>query len=506
MKMRIRNLIFAILLGAPCMTAHAQQDENLLQILPVALDNDGKTKILEVEMNNTYDFLALQFNIYLPEGISLRSTGKPHGTLPKDRFPYTEEYDELEDVTTTEFKHLVQYASHDGYTTFVISPNDLSYIKGYSGTLLRIYVNIDADLKPGLYPIKFDNVRFTKYEDKKMVTVYGPQVSTFVIVGDTDISSTVDLSALTGYMPFDVCGAVSTWLADKADVSEIDLTGLDEGGQALTIANPNALLYVKGGSAFGTTQKEGRGANVVEVGDEGNTCDRLTLTDGHAFSASRPFHAAEASYTRTVPAAGWYSLCLPYTANVPADVTVERFSSIDTDGGTITFAEAAPEANVPCIFNTTGTEVEFAASEVDVVPQTEALTDGPMAGTYVNIAAGAIEGKYALHSDGSGFGIAGATASVPPFRAYLNTESQAKTIRLIHDQETAVDETVRTDGLRIAASEGSVTVKAGAASEISIAAADGRRVAAFRLSAGESRTVSLCAGVYIINNTKILIK
>lgn len=454
-------------------------------------------------MNNTDPYLALQFNIYLPEGISLRSGTKPYVSLPKDRFPYTEEFDEEENVTTTTFNHAVQFARHGEYTTFVISPNDLSYIKGNSGTILKIYV-VDSTATPGLYPIKFKNVVFTKYENKKMVSVNPPDVSTFLVVGSPVIGTKADLTSLSGYIPADVCTATNTWLTARPDITELDVSNVDDAGKAITVPNKNALYYVKQGSAYADILSAVESANVVK----GSNCERFVLTDDYPVNISKPFTAASVTYQRTIPAAGWHSLCLPFAADIPNGVTVEKFSTMDSGSNTIDFSSASVmEANMPYIFKAQETTLTFSASNAAIGTTPASIADNVFTGTYQTIGAGSIQGCYALRLDGTGFGIADGTAYVPPFRAYVCIASSAKSFTIIHDDDVTSINDVSSRNVNVSVYGNDVLVKNAATySTVNVFGADGRWIKHLTLSPSECQHVNLPSGIYFFNKTKVLLK
>lgn len=497
--------IFPIIFLCICYLGMKAQ-ENLLQIIPpaggIAIDN--KAKVLEISMNNTYDFLAFQFSIYLPEGIKLRSGNKPFGSLPKQRFPYTETYDELEDVTTTEFAHSVQFGRHEdkGYTTFAITPNDLSYIKGHSGTVLRIYITTDPEMKPGIYPIKFKNVVFTKYENKKMVSVKAPEVSCHIIVGNPSTSHSIDMSAFTGYMPKDVGTALNEWLSGKPEISEMYFTGLDSAGILPKAQNPNTIYHVKEASGLYSEYSEKGMPNIVA----GNTCDNLLFTDGYPISISRAFIAHKASYSRKVLAPGWYTLYLPYSATAPENVEVEKFETIDNAGTSVIFVPSEITANIPCIFSTKSTEVEFSSANVNVEVTEECNNTDMFVGTYTGIAQGGINGCYALRSDGTGFGIADETAYVTPFRAYLKAGTNVKMLKIIHGNPSGITG-CETTGLNISTEQqGKVLITSDKKQNIIICTTSGQTVFHGILTPEHPLNLVLEKGVYIINNKKLLLR
>ncbi len=497
----MKKTVIAIMMSLCCHGVQAQ--ENLLQTLPASLEASGKAQVVELQMHNTEEYLAMQFSLYLPDGIALRDGAKPFGTLPKNRFPYTEEYDELEDVTTTTFAHSVQFARREGYTTFAISPNDLSAIKGNSGTILRLYVVPEEGLEEGFYPVRIEDVTFTKYEGNKMVSVKVPHaVSSYVTIGSMETGARADLSGMAGYVPKDVCAAMNSWLAGKGGVTELDMSGVDSAGDVILPSNPNAMVYVKEASEYAESLLAARPENIVE----GSVCKRLSLADGYAFGATKAFTAAEADYHRTVPAPGWYSLCLPFAAAPASGVAVERFSSVDASAASVTFVEGGIEADVPCIFHTDATEVGFSAENVEIAATPADLHDGVFAGAYTKTGEGSMEGAYALKADGTGFGTAGATAYADPFRAYVRLAGGAKTIKLVHGNATNID-AVAENGLSITAQEGMLAVKSDAGRhDVAVCTVDGRSVMNLTVSEGERKTVALPAGMYLINNKKVIVR
>ncbi len=498
----IRKMMLAVVVTVFCHSLNAQ--ENYLQIKPKAIALDAKTKAIELDMVNEETFLCLGFKIFLPEGVSFAS--RVHGTLNKARFPYTEEYDEYEDQTYTTFNHSVQYqAQSDGSMKFAISANDLSVIKGNSGRIVPLCLQFDAGLQSGIYPVKITNVEFTQYTGGKMVTVYGTDVTSFIEVGDALMDGKVDLSFLTGFVPADVCTGTTAWLYGKTDVTEVNLTGIDNGGAAISAANPNALYYVREGSAFAAVQSSAMNNVVV-----GGACANLSLTDGYTFHTSEGFTAAKASYARTVSAPGWYSLCLPFAASAPSGVNVERYGSFNVASNSIKFVTGSVEAYTPCIFKTENTDVLFEATDVAISATDRAeMTDGDMVGTLKRKEAGSLTGLYALQLDGSGFGRCTETATASPFRAFVSLPSQVRYLTLLHDDDstTGIRDVEGDGGLKISSCNDRCVIESvGKARQVVITALDGRVIRSLWLGANESRVVLLPNSVYIVNNQKIVVE
>ncbi len=451
--------------------AHAQ--ENIVQIVPSVIANDNEQwPTLDVQLVNNDEITDFSFNIAVPNGMTVYTD---ECVLNAERCPNKKT---TGPSATTKYRHEVGMAYHEkeGYTTVLFSAGtsntDLSdVVMGNSGTVFSLYVQFADGFANGTYPIILSNIRLTNPDSENIVC---PDIATYVHVGAASDAAAIDFSSLTGFMPSDVVDATNTWLAGKTNVTSIDLSGLDNAAKAISPANKNALVYAKPESVFATVQA---GNNVVV----GEVCNSLVLADACPFAASKAFTAINASYSRTVPAAGWYSLCLPFAAETPDGVTVERYVSKDAGSNTVTFSNGTIEADKPCIFKTTAKDVAFSGRNVAVAVTGNEPADGDFTGTYSKIE-GTLEGCYGLHPDGTGFGTGTATAYINPFRAFINiSESSAKTLKIIHRDDSG------TTGIATADAE------AGKGSKI------------YHNLAGQ-RVTQPKKGLYIVDGKKVLIR
>ena len=490
-----KKLIVALMAA---LTAIGASAENLLEIVPqpiVAGSTSADARYITMQMNNDEVFTAFQFDLYLPEGVDLDDLGP---VVLSDRFP-------LVSVRPyPQYSHTISAQRHDGgFWRVIIYSTVNAPISGNSGDLLYLYYVSDADLPDGPMPLRITNVvmAISGTEDVKPA-----ECSSYLYTSAFSPAtvSRLDLSGLAGYVPRDVVETTNSLVASNGGLTEIDLTGAADAGADFTAPNPNCLRYVTEGTAL--AESLSAATNVVTVGEGGAVCADFRLTDGHPACVSRGFTAAAAAYSRTVPAAGWYSLCLPFAAPAPAGVAVERFSSADAAAGTVTFVPASVEANVPCIFSTVGTEVGFEVTDAEVLPTVGAPADGPFTGTYTGMAAGSIAGCLALFADGSGFGRAGQTASVDPFRAYLSAGGGARTLRLIHGGATGVS-LGQVGGMSVTGGDGCLTVTAGASDcRFTVCTADGKVLRRIDARAGQTQTLKLKSGIYIVNKTKVIVR
>ena len=273
-------------------------------------------------MKNDETFTAFQFDIYLPEGMELDEVGP---IVFSDRFPSTPGRPNQIPIYT----HVYDCRRHDKDGVFwrvIVYSTKNDPISGNSGDLLYMYYVTDESLKPGIHPVQIKNV---------VMAISGTQdvkpddSSSFFYTEGYDASSVVklDFSGLTGYVASDVVAKTNEIIADNKSLTEMDLSGIDKAGGNFASANPNCLMYVRQGAPIAESMKGEN--NVVEMSDNGNVCSRYVLTDGYDANVSVPFTASTASYSRTVPSAGWYSLCLPYSVPANDDVEVECFESLD---------------------------------------------------------------------------------------------------------------------------------------------------------------------------------
>lgn len=475
--------------------------EDVLQILPQQIhigstSADGRS--FSIQMNNEATFTAFQMDLYLPEGMELDE--RDPIVLVKDRFPHEEgRYG----IT---FDHEVLYTKRsDGAYRILVSSNINAPINGNNGDLLTVYYVTDPTMQDGIQPVKIKNVVMAISGTEG---VRHTETSSYFYTENTNFTSlsSLNLSALTGAIYQDVLKQTNELIKNNTSLSEINLSGADSISMIPEVQNINCIYYVRENSPAAKFLSEAKKTiNVVAIGNQGNHCERLVLTDGFPALFTLPFTASQASYSRNVPSAGWYSLCLPYTTESPEDVFVEKFSSLN--GNTIIFSHAEITAHNPCIFYTSKLNVEFAASDVAIQPAPEELVDNLFIGTYRQIPASNIVNCYALHSDGSGFGITGNTTYIPPFRAYVHANGQGNKIRLIHDQETAINDQKSSGKIKIDQGINWIRVEACCDKQlVTIYTPDGKCIYQNQLNQSERKTFFVEKGLYLVNNIKIIVK
>lgn len=224
-------------------------------------------------------------------------------------------------------------------------------------------------------------------------------------------------------------------LAD-ATATSIDATGVTAlttdqnyaaGKIELTSANPNCLFLA-------TANQLTNSQNVIVNG----TCASLVLTDGYPFLAPSDFTATAATYTTTIsPAAQAGTLCLPFAAAIPEDVTAYTLTYQSGDNATATEVETTIPANTPVLLNGSG-EVTFTGS--GAVSASATNESGALKGVFE---AGTVpEGSYVLQKKDNKlafFKVGSTTINIKPFRAYLTAQAGARLGITFADETTGIE-------------------------------------------------------------------
>lgn len=213
-------------------------------------------------------------------------------------------------------------------------------------------------------------------------------------------------------------------LADET-VTSIDATGVkgittnsEKGRTLLESTNPNCLFLGKVGNGYLANTK-----NVID----GDVCANLELVDGQPFKAPVAFTATNALFEKTVTAAGYATLVLPFNADVAEGVEAYNIESESAGVLTTTVAEAIV-ANKPVMIKAVDASYSFKADDV-AVPATPAgaQQNGLLYGVYETTDVPTTNG-YVLqkHDAEVNFYKAATGQKVNAFRAYLATAAGAR--------------------------------------------------------------------------------
>ncbi|MBQ2808685.1 MAG: hypothetical protein IJF06_06245 [Bacteroidaceae bacterium] len=424
--------------------ATAVYAEDVLQVVPFKAQpgttSDEACSFSIVMNNETADIWAFQFDILLPEGMTLDNTGGLDPFELGDRCPYT-----IGRGGVKNWKHTIQYSFlDDGWCRVVVFTTDADRISGNSGEVLRAYYLTDDGMPEGVHPILIRN---------SVLTISGTtdlkpdDSSSYCIVGDFSLQAGfADFSSLTGYVPSWVVNSLSDELALAEDFAALDIRNAESFGGSIALPNPNALCYVKH-SAVVENIKTG---NAVVCG-EGYSCEELNLYDGdYCFTSAYNVECLSASYNREFRTGLWSTVVLPLDVNeaqmsalVQSGVTVEKLISYNADNNTLYFEQVeCMQANIPYIIKCSNTMAPFTDIEIESFASTVEAdgisVDGiSMTANYGNSVLNSdSENRYYVFDAANGeFVLVGKNCKVSPFRAYITvpaSEAQSKSMSISH--------------------------------------------------------------------------
>lgn len=289
--------IFVCLSLGLLLSEKAKAQDDILQVTPFATtagitENEWDENLtFTVQMNNKQAYTALQFDIWLPQGMTL-IPDEPLELL-KERFPGV-------------VKKGVFYPEHkidvtdkgDGHYLIILYHEDFAPIEGNSGDMMIFYYLTSADMAPGYYPIKVTGTVLAVDAHNSCK----PATSTsYVKIGEPGEDATLKMK---GNIP----SFVNEALAQEAGLKTLDCS-------------------------------------------EVTTMDGVfSLVDGRNFIAPAEDVAAQAvRYHRDCPSNRWGTVCLPFAVESDANVQYFQLSGVEDDK--LTFNPVASvEAGVPAVF------------------------------------------------------------------------------------------------------------------------------------------------------------
>lgn len=354
--------------------------------------------------------------------------------------------------------------------------------------------------------------------NKEMGTLYVEQDEPVTVEGIVDAAIKVQEKTSAPLTSIDLSATMLTYYFDVNMLKEAIFSSKD-----LDVSE-NALIILPDSYAPGKGDKKAKGdkgdemTNVIVAGHS----SRIELVDAQNLAVATDFSTDEFEYTKTLTTGRWSTLVLPAAVEVPAGIEAMELTSVDLDNLTITFTPVSTlTPNVPVIVRKTAEGDEptsFAAFGVDVKATTGQVADIQFQGTYTGLGAGeaAALGYHILAPDNA-FHPAGENATIAPFRAFLTvSDSDGKgdgkgdgikksNFRIVFDTPTGLFTLGQQKLLQITLRPGAVALRGEAGREVTIVDAAGRLVKRLRLAAEET-TVSLPAGIYVVNGTKVSVK
>lgn len=366
-------LLLCALVSAQCLRAEDVVQVRTFTTTPgISLDDEAT---FSLEMVNTQSYTAMEFRLFLPEGITL-DMDYPFD-MNSDRFPGTT-------------RKGIFFPNHD-YDITNPSPGQY-YVKIYSttqetidgteGEILSFYYTTSADLKPGLYPIRVTGTVLAV--DSHNGVEPAPSVS-FVKV--TDAQGNVPANALLDLGS----NAVPSFVASELPEKNVIINGV---------------------------------------------CENLVLTDGEDFEVTNAFTATQASFTANVN--GYKTLVLPFEADVPEDFTASNATSV-TGTSINLESTSTIDANSPVVIRGEGSLVLTQENAELSATGDAVLTNGVLSGTFKSIPAPVGSYVLQKQNDLTGFYlVADVQPTVGAFCALLNVPDSGVNVYTIADDASGI--------------------------------------------------------------------
>ena len=306
----------------------------------------------------------------------------------------------------------------------------------------------------------------------------------------------------------------TTWKPEDA--------GTDAQGNALY---PNAIAKVKVTADVAANIKDG--VNIVNVTGE-QVCQNLVITDGHPYYCDKKFTAVKSTYSRKMKN-DWGTIILPYKYQQASNETASFYhlSGVnEMSDGKLTLILTAinpsidgnASAYTPVFFKrkSGSSTITVDGENITVKKSTADKSSSTVADWTLY---GAIEqtetvtDEYAYYVANNTFYQNDGSFTVNPFRAYIKysgLDLPAKTIGITdtdNDDIASSLQTVSTDDcLAIFIDNGQISVGAPADMNVTITTIGGALVKSANMVKGSTISVSVPAGIYLVNGVKVLVK
>lgn len=184
------------------------QTDNTLAFASSLKASRGAEFRLPIEMNNVNEISAVQFDLYLPEGMLL-STDE-----------YGDYQIELGDRTTARRHSVSSRVMSDGALRVVVSSTQNATFTGNNGTLLSLVLFPQTTMEAGDYDVELKNIvltdpQATRYAAADMKSVI--TVSAYTM-GDVNNDTHIDVADLTGVVLFILENADASLVFNAADM------------------------------------------------------------------------------------------------------------------------------------------------------------------------------------------------------------------------------------------------------------------------------------------------
>lgn len=346
--------------------AEKQDDDYAFSIAPFTTEagrtytsgSDNSIAVPILLKNKDY-ISSASFNLILPDGFGI-ATYKS-GVITKTKKPEIDNsrsvlIDSGESTSGLSFNQ-----TKDGeVVTYTLNSSDDLVLSNGSGRIATVYLTTSAEINPGTYNFKIDNISITSTPDGETTYPHngGEYIFTVTVGAPTDkdpiiYGNITDASTVTAAIP----AAATSVDISQATATDAVVDVIVEDAQA---KNANAIVYAPStysGSKDNVVKEDSNGALV---------CSNLVIADNvAALNIPASFTAATASYTRTMDNT-WGTICLPYAVASDANAAYYQVTGIESGALTLSKYDELPAGTPALVKKLAGSEIAPQATSVAV--------------------------------------------------------------------------------------------------------------------------------------------
>lgn len=427
-----KNFISMLLLSAASMLpicSYADDGGNKWTVNPVTVTTGATEVTLPVLLNNPMTITGVQFDIYLPTGVSIKTTGRTKTySIEKGTARYEDLNHSLSSALQNDGAVRVLCVS----TTNTPIWDDDAEGEDIRGTesLINITLSLEEGLNAGAYDVAFKNITLTHFESNTDLYSLDDVYAQVLVrpesgVVENTADNIVSFSSATGAKVTKT--EYQNYIQTQEDIAVVDLRSA-EIDESITVEDlrqnleGNALIVLPSGSSI-------TGENII-VGEK---CSQLKLDDCSLFKPIIPFTAETVQYERDLSGVG--TICLPYA---PTTDNFDYYELDAVDASALRFVKVeTPKANTPYLFMKKGSDNIISGNNVKIkVVDEQNISKGQwtMHGTYSQHKFTSADNIYALSASKLFRNTGELTMS--PFHAYFTySGNDAKDMMISIDGE-----------------------------------------------------------------------
>ena len=263
-------------------TTDISQMDNVIYIEDTEV-RTGSEKTLSVKMKNTAPIRGFQFDLYLPDGVTVvkSDNGRIQGALTPGRLPEGD-------------AHTLTFSEHEGgFVRFLCSSLYDETFTGSDGEIATLKVTVSADMAEGDYAIQMKDVKLTEtnIDNYYLTDVVQSKLTVMsYVVGDITGNGTVDVSDYTGVANHIHGNTPNNFNAKAADVNS-------DGSVDVSDYTGIANIIHTGNIHGNTNSNSARSMDMSDIAGETTASEVTDVTGIDNVIYVEPFTAAKGSQT-----------------------------------------------------------------------------------------------------------------------------------------------------------------------------------------------------------------